>query len=332
MNDRTPWVLGTETHTVLAVPAEEVHVAWLALPARNPVQARAAASAMLATQVAAAQDTLHVAIATDADDAGNRLVVGVDHAVMQRWLDEARSRDIEPDIVVPDCLLLPSPPPGDEGTLHVLQRDGRWLVRGAGLAFAADAALAEMLVGDRPLTMVDDDVLSRGAQSAPVNLLQGAYAREPDRPSPARRLRWLAAAVLLLPLVMPAASAARHAWAAHALGETARDEAAALLGTEVDDPLAATDARRQLLDARDTLPRTVAALTAAVAARPGTRVDTLHFSVADGLVAGVVHGGPADLAALDASLAEAGLALAILEERPAADGRQRTELRLESAQ
>ena len=333
MNDTGLLVLETTTGTVLAVPAEEVHVAWLALPARNPVQARAAARAMLATRLAVPQDALHVAIATGADAAGNRLVVAVDHAVMQRWLDAARALGSEPDAMVPDCLLLPFPAVTDERSVHLLERDGRWLVRGAGLAFAGDTALADALVGDRPRIVLGDaaEVLAQGARSTPIDLLQDRYARAPARPASGRRLRWLAAAVLLAPLVLPAASAARHAWAARVLQDTARDEAAVSLGVAVVDPLGATGAQRVLLDARNALPRAIGALSAAVAARPGTHLDTLHFSTSDGLVAGVVHGGPADLAALDAGLAEAGLALAIVEEGRSGDGRQRSELRLEVA-
>ena len=101
------------------------------------------------------------------------------------------------------------------------------------------------------------------------------------------------------------------------------------LGREVDDPLAAAEAQRARLDAGNTLPRAVDALSAAIAARPGTSVHALHYSVADGVVAQVDHGGPADLAALDANLAGAGLALAILEEGEASDGRRRTRLQLE---
>lgn len=324
-----PRTMESTAGTLLAVPAESVHVAWLALPARNAVQARAAAHALLSREVATPPDTLHVAIADEADGDGNRLVVGVDRPVLQRWLDDARAAGIDPVAVVPDCLLLPPPASGDDA-VHVLRAGDRWLVRGPGIAFAAEPSLAGRLLGDHATIEVGDDALANGARSPAVNLLQGAFADTPERPAGGRRIRWLAAAVLAMPLLVPAATAARHAWAAHGLEATARSEATAVLGTAAEDPLAATDAHLARLAGADALPRAVSALAAAIAARPGIHLETLRQSPADGLVVGVVHGGPADLAALDAGLREAGFALAIVDERRAADGRQRTDLQLET--
>ena len=318
---------------VLAVPSEQVHVAWLALPSRTPVQARAAARALLAERLAAAPVILHVAVSDEADAAGRRVVVAVDPAVMAGWLEDARAQGFEPDAVVPDCLLLPSPASGEDDTVQVLPRDGRWLVRGNGLALAADPALAGVLLGDRPRTMIDasdgDAVIAHGASYPPVDLLQDTFAR--GRPSTGRRLRWLAAAVVLLPLLLPAVSAARHGWTANALRETGREEASIALGTTVDDPLAATDARLASLRAANLLPHAVSALAAAVASRPGMHVDTLRFRQGESPVVRIVHGGAADLAALDAALRESGLTLALLEEGAAADGRRRSDLRVEAA-
>lgn len=322
------------TRTVVAVPAELVHLAWLALPSCTAVQARAAARALLANQLAVAADTLHVAVSDTIDTAGMRLVAAIEPAVMAGWLQRTREMGLAPDVLVPDCLLLPSPSLDDD-TVQVVVIGDRWLCRGPALAFAADPALAALMLGDRPRCMLTgpdaDTQLARGAAAPPLDLLQDTFSNEPARPSTPRRLRWLVAAVLLMPLMLPVASAARHAWATHVLRDTATTEAVAALGVVGEDPLVAADARlASLRDAHD-LPRTLAALTAALGARPGPRLESLRYRPDGELVAGVVHGGSADLAALDLALRDSGLALAIVEEGTAPDGRQRSDLRIEAA-
>lgn len=320
--------------TVVAVPAEQVHLAWLALPSRTAVQARAAARALLANQLAVAPDTLHVAVSDTIDPAGMRLVAAVEPAVMADWLQRARALGLAPATLVPDCLLLPSPT-GDEDTVQVAVIDDRWLCRGPELAFTADPALASLMLGDRPRNMLfgadADALLARGAATPPLNLLQDVFSDEPARPSSLRRLQWLVAAVVLMPLLLPVASAARHAWAANVLRETATTEAVAALGDVGDDPLAAADARLASLRDAHGLPRTLAALAAALRSRPGTHLEFVRYRPDGELVASIVHGGSADLAALDLALRESGLALAIVEEGTAPDGRQRSDLRIEAA-
>lgn len=305
---------------VLAVPGIECLSAWLQLPARNPVQALAAARLLIAENVAGPVDALHLAIALPSPD-GSRQVVAVESTTMQAWLDQAAALGMTPDIVVPMPMLLPSVDDSDDGAaaeVTIAAVDGHWLVRGEQLAFTAEQALAEQVIGERPRrTLTEPEAEASFAANAlapPIDLLQYAFARTPTRREgwPAyRRAAILAAVLAMSPLLLLAAQAIRFEAAARDLQAQANTRARAVLpGLGEDaDPLPPVRARLAELKAGDGFAHATAALLATVAATDGAELDALAY--ADGeLQATLVGAAPAALERVRTGLAEAGLELA----------------------
>ncbi|MGY1425149.1 type II secretion system protein GspL [Lysobacter sp. A289] len=322
----------TPVRQVLAVPGIECLSTWLELPTRNPVQAVAAARVLVAEHVAGPVDTLHLAIAPAADD-GSRQVVAVESATMQAWLDRAAALGMTPDFVVPMPMLLPSTDDasaGDTGEVVIVDMGGHWLIRGQRLAFAAEPALADQVIGERPRRVLTETeaqaAFAANALAPPIDLLQYAFARKTTRREgwPAwRRAAILAAVLVVSPLVLLAAQAIRHEVAARDLqaqANTRAREVLPALGKDAD-PLPPVRARLAELQAGDGFARAAAALLAAVAATDGAELDALAY--ADGeLQATLVVPAPAALERIRTALAEAGLELAETGRRDAGDRNQ----------
>jgi general secretion pathway protein L len=328
-----PLLPGTDgSRRILVVPGADCRVLWLDLPARNALQAVAAARLLAADHVAAAMETQHVAVAPPAADDAERLVVCVETGRMREWLDRAAALGIVPDAMVPAPLLLPEP--ADVATVTMAEYEAQWLVRGAGLAFAADPVLASHVIGDRArdLAADSDAILAAGAPVPPIDLLQHAFARAPARRdgwAAWRRAAFLGGTLAVSPLLVLAAQAIHHARAAGALEMQARALASTALPSlaATDAPLPALQARLADLHAGDAFARTTPALLGAVAAA-GAGLDSLSFN-GDTLVATVVHDSPAELARVRDDLAGAGIAVAETGSRHASDGLHSTiELRL----
>lgn len=327
----TPAAVDPDTRRILVVPGTDCRVLWLDLPARNPVQALAAARLLVADQLAVAADSQHVAIGPAPTEGHERLVACVDSARMRDWLDRAAAHGITPDAVVPAPLLLPVP--ADPDTVTVAHQGGGWLVRGEGLAFAAEPALATAIIGGRCQQSVDDldATLATGALALPVDLLQGEFARTPPRREgwPAwRRAAILAALLVASPVLLLGARTIHHARAADALDAQSRALARTVLPAlaPTDAPLPAVREHLAGLRAGDTFARATAALSGAVTAIDGAELDTLSFR-GDALVATVAHGGPADIDRLRDAVAASGLLLDATGSRNA-NGRTRTTIEL----
>lgn len=305
---------------VLAVPGIECLALWLDLPTRNPVQALAAARLLIEDHIAGPGASLHVAPAAPAPGGGERLTVAVEAAAMQVWLERAAALGMTPDIVVPMPLLLPLPLAGSTdadgaGAVVVADVNGQWLVRGADLAFAAEPALAEQIIGGRPRQTLEgaaaEAAFATNALSPPVDLLQGAFA-----PLPARREGWpawrrpviLAAILAVSPLLVLAAQAARYEFDARTLQDQANASARSVLRefAEDADPLPALRARLEGLRAGEGFAHGVGALMSAVASVDGAELDALAYANGE-LQATLVVATPAELARIRAALADAGL-------------------------
>jgi general secretion pathway protein L len=294
--------------TILVVPGVDVHLRWLTLPGRSIAQSVAAARLQLAEHLAVETQALHVVIADRADADGTRLVAAVDSGVMQQWLARAMQCGVVPDAVVPDCLLLE---PGVDAAA-VMHWDGRWLIRGAGLACSLEPEAARTLLGDRvpavpPAADTAQSIacFARCAPHAPINLLQHAFATKTAvvQTIGLRRLAALAALVLLSPVVLLLAQTLRyeigarvlHARAAMQLG--VRDAAAVP---------AALQTRRQAGTATDRLAVQLSTLFAAVDTLPAAELDQLDYTATRPLRATLLHTDDASLQQLSARLAEAG--------------------------
>lgn len=308
------------TRQVLAVPGSDCRALWLRLPARNPVQALAAARALVADSVVVPTGSLHLAIAPLPLPDRERLVVAVEPARMRGWLERAATLGMSPDAVVPMPLLLATPGPagGDAGAdaeVVVGAFEDQWLVHGTQLAFAGEPSLAEHIVGERARRHLDaaatETALAAGALSPPIDLLQYAFATAPPRREgwPAwRRAAILAGAAAASPLLLLAAQALQHELAARDLQARAHARALdALPGLAADaDPLPAVRARLAGLQAGDRFARTTGALLSAVAAVDGAELDALGY--ADGSVnATLVLAASDGLERIRGALAAAGL-------------------------
>ncbi len=296
---------GHMARCVLVAPGAEVRVAWLDMAARSPAQAAAAARVLLADALASADD-LHIAVARPVagppSAPGTWLVAAVERPRLRGWLERAAALGLAADAVVPEQLLLP---PAQAPVLHVFDTGGRRLVRGERLAFSAEPALADMVVADRRCAPVAAADLYRRALAPEIDLLQAEFALRPpaEHGGRRRRLAWLALALLASPLLLEAAQAARLEVSARQL--QARVEALA-------GPATASGARRdatahlQALAAGATPTDAAAALFAAVAAVPGTRLDTLEHRRGHLLRATLVHPRPQDVESLRNALAAGG--------------------------
>lgn len=298
---------------ILAVPGSECLSTWLDLPARNPLQAVAAARVLLAEQTAGPVDTLHLAIAPATDD-GNCLVVAVETATMQGWLDRAATFGMTPDAVVPLPMLLPV---ADADALVTTDIDGHRLVRGPRLAFAAEPTLAEQVIGEQPhrtLTLEEaETVFAANALSPPIDLLQYAFAREPVRREgwPAwRRAAILAAVLAVSPLVLLAAQIARYEVAASNLQTQANTRAREVLPTLGADADPVPPIREHLagVQAGQGFAHATAALLAAITATNGAELDAMSYSNVE-LHATLVVPAPGALESIRAALAGNGLEL-----------------------
>jgi general secretion pathway protein L len=318
----------------VVVPGTLVRALWLVLPSRQPAQALAAARLALEDHVAGDPATMHLAIAQPADPAQPRMVLVVPHVAMQAWHAQCARFGIVADAMLPDYLLLRSP---DDDGVHVAHWRGQLLVRGAALAFRAEAGLAGAIAGDRPRRAIDGDVpteavFARQAAQAAPDLLQGPYARR-DRRAARRRRRLLlwAALALASPALVDGGIALRHALSAqwlHARAErllAVQDPQWAARGGDVAGAALA-------LVSRTTWPDTLAAhldrLAMAVAQSPGTSLDALTLERDGRVQAGLRHGDAASLDAVRSRLGDAGLDAVVLDTQPLGDA-WRSELSVE---
>ncbi|WP_353216183.1 type II secretion system protein GspL [Sandarakinorhabdus sp.] len=300
---------------VLAVPGEAAVLHWLGLPDLAPAQAAAAARLALADQLGEAD--AHIAVASHADPvSGQRAVAVVARADMAGWLAELARRGLTASRIIPDPLLLPLPAAG----WAVLHADGRVLARRAGAAFAAEADLAALLIGDDPVVPSD----LRAPADDGLDLLTGDFARSSRWQTPAHLWRqwamiaaaaagiWLAgdaAALLRARSAASAADADTLALARPALPAGADDAAGALAGLK-------TIARQRGADGG--LAALAAPVVQALAQRQGAGLASLTYTPSAGLVAGVA-GGPAEAQALAAALGGSGLTVTTGATRAAAD-------------
>lgn len=305
---------GGDAPLLVAVPGEDVALHWLDLPALAPAQASAAARTVLADQIGEADP--HIAVAPGN---GVRPVAVVARGVMDGWLAAVAGAGLAPAALLPDCLLLPAPAAG----WAVQRADGRVLARSTIAAFAADADLADMLLGSDPAIPAEP----AAPDPLPINLLAGDYAIAPARRWPlaaARRLVVLAAVLAGLWLAGDVA-----AWLqARSRARTADAATLALArplvsASDPADAAAALAAMARQRGADGGLAGAAAPVLAALAATPGDGLTSLAYAPATGLVVGVAGGADSARALADA-LERAGLHPRVGPVRATADGTSTT--------
>lgn len=311
-------VSGRALRTVLVVPGDAVSTHWLEVPAGlAPAQAIAAAR-LIASEVSAQPlADMHVAVGREQDGEVLRVVAIAPALAMAEWIGKAQARGIDPDMILPEPLLLVPPVDG----FVRFDRGGLPLFRGAAVAFAIEPELAEAVLAGAPVAAIDDAAFEAGLgealAAAPVNLRQGAFAKRRRWTidwKTVRRLAMLAAAILLVSLAIQVVTIMRYTFAADALElETGRIAAAALPGSSpVGDGAAALE--RRLAELRGSgvgYGIMTSALFNAVRATPNVQLSRLAFD-RDGALRATIGGDAAAVAALGARIEAGGLSVETL--------------------
>src|SRR3546814_14167493 len=98
---------------------------------------------------------------------------------MAGWLGRLQAQGLDPDLVIPEPLLVGPP---EEGFVRY-DRGAVPLYRGASDAFSVEPDLAALVVGDAAVETIDDSRFETGPADAiatpPVNISQAALANRP---------------------------------------------------------------------------------------------------------------------------------------------------------
>jgi general secretion pathway protein L len=222
--------------TVAAVvPGEAVALHWLEIPAGlAPAQAAAAARLVAAEVSLQPIADMHVAVGAEAGEGALRPVALVPALTMAGWLGKLQAHGLDPDLVLPEPLLL-APPAEGFARYH---RGATPLYRGQADAFSIEPELADLVLADAPVTELPDEAFEGGLAAAVtnpvVNLRQGAFGKRRrwtvEWPL-VRRLAALAVALLLVTLAIQVVQIFRYTFEADRLeAELSQVASAALPG------------------------------------------------------------------------------------------------------
>ncbi len=305
---------GDPLRVVAVVPGEAVTLHWLELPAGlAPAQAAAAARLMATDMSAQPVSDMHVAVGSEEEGESARAVALVPAITMAGWLGRLQGEGLDPDLMLPEPLLLPRPGEGfvrhDRGALP--------LFRGRNDAFTVEPELAELIVAEAPVEPLDAEAFERGLAAQitepAVNLRQGMFAKRRrwkiEWPL-VRRLVTLAAAILLVTLSIQVVAILRYTYAADALEiETSRVAAQTLRrsGPVSNAPAQLGQRLTELRGSGGGYGSLASALFEAVRATPNAELTALIFGQDGALRATVQGDAPATLSALQQQLTAAGL-------------------------
>lgn len=310
---------------VAPAAAMTVHVAELGSLATQ--QARTAARLLAAETSIAVIETQHVAVGNA--DGADRSVAVVGSGRVAAWLTSLQERGLDADALLAAPLLLPRPESGFvRATIGA-----ETVLRGRSAAFAADAELTPLLVGDATIDDVDGEAAVLAALDAPeLDLRQGAFARRRRFQIDwrlAKRLAMLGGAIAAVTLLIALVQIARYGMAADTLdAEAERVAATAAPGGGAGSAVAAVQARLAAQRGAGLgFTTTAGALLGAVQAVPNVELASLSFE-ADGMLRAVILApGAPEAEALRARIGASGLTV---EATPFAseNGRIRGEFRI----
>lgn len=205
----------------LAVPGEKVSIHWLDLPAGLTSAQSAAAARLLALEISAEPIAdMHVASGRENEAGTRRSVALVRSETMAAWLASAAAAGIDPDLVLPEPLLIPA----SDG---LVRYDGRIppIFRGQEQAFAIEPELlAHMDVGTA--RAIDDAEFEAGLAEMvaipEIDLRQGVFAKRRHwqwkfDAARMRRLAALAITLVAVTLFVQMAAILRYTYAADRL-------------------------------------------------------------------------------------------------------------------
>ncbi|WP_158266379.1 type II secretion system protein GspL [Allosphingosinicella deserti] len=232
---------------IVVVPADQVALHWVELPdGLAPAQALAAARLMVAELSAEPIAAMHVALGARSET-GATCVALVSAATMAHWLSLLAQNGVSARSIVPETALLPAPADG----LVRFDAGATALCRGPDEAFALEAPIAALVLGNRPvraLTQAEWEGGIASALSAPlVDLRQGPFARRRMHVERGfvQRAALLVFAILAVTIAAQLVAAYRDSAASGRMEAEARSIASAALprGRSVVDPPAQLKAR-----------------------------------------------------------------------------------------
>jgi general secretion pathway protein L len=297
--------------TVAVAPGADVTIRWLDLPPGGPAQQRAAALWMLKDSLAAPPDRLAVALGPVPAPGQPRLVAVVGLSLLQAWTDYLDALGVRADAIVPDALTVTEP--GDEDRLNAVAFGPAMALRGRGFAASVQSDLVDLLAGSRRVTPIENsDAVERSlidaALAPPINLLSTQ-----DRARGTSRRGWalasaLAGLLVVSPLVLTAAAAARDDMSARADAGRARAE----IARAAPDLAARPDSVEVLRQRVRAAPpggviAATAALFAAVEGVEGAELDLLIVDPAVGMKASVTHADYQDMQLISRAMRANGL-------------------------
>lgn len=205
--------------TVAVAPGVDVTIRWLDLPAGGLAQQRAAALWMLKDSIAVPADRLAVALGSVIAPGQPRLAAVVGLSLLQAWIDYLDALGVRADAIVPDVMTVPEPDGDDR--LNAVAFGPAMALRGRGFAASVQPDLVELVAGPRRVGPITDSAaversLIEAALEPPIDLLSAR-----DRTRGNGRRDWalvagLAGLLIVSPLVLVAAAAARDEEAARA--------------------------------------------------------------------------------------------------------------------
>lgn len=295
--------------TVAVTPGADVMVRWLNLPAGSAAQVRAAAAWSLRDELAAAPDRVATALGP-AVGGEPRLVAVVSRGLLEAWVDYLDALGVRADVLLPDMLTVAEPE--DEADISAVTFGEGVALRGRGFAATVQPDLVDLVVGARRVVPVEDPrnverALVAAARAPLVNLLQGGD-REQAVGRGWRRAAALAVAVVLSPLILTAAAAARDdlkagRLEADALAVVARTDPA--LAREAD-PVAALRRRAAVAPPPGGATAAAAALFTAVESVEGAELDML-LAGPEGVKATVSHRDYTDMQGVSRVMGDLGM-------------------------
>jgi len=301
----------------LIVPGTQVLCRRVDLPARTETQARAAAGSLMEDYLACAPEAMHFALARPGPE-NLRSVFAVEDAAMRAWLSRLAELGLEPDLVVPDYLLLGA----RTGEAVLLDEETTVTAAlGPGEGFTAESELARLalpealaraeigaltLVSDSPERLTPPDgwgdvavsqalppseetrlaEMAARLEGAAVNLRQGPFARQRGLAGTSRRGLAALAAALALVAVLAAMllylEGARYARLAEEADARAARVFRSVAGESerVVNPVQQLSAKRAALSGKSGggFLELASMLSAAVASVDGVRVQSLSYA------------------------------------------------------
>lgn len=298
--------------TVAIVPGAEVTIRWLDLPVGGLVQQRAAALWMLKDSLAAPADRLATALGPVPAAGRPRLVALVGVPLLQAWIDYLEALGVRADAMTPDALTVPEP--GEDDCLNAVVFGSATALRGRGFAASVQPDLVELVAGSRRVEPITDAAeveraLVEAALAPPINLLTSQ-----DRARGIARRGWalasaMAGLLIVSPLVLIAAAAARDDASARADAGRARAEIARIAPDLAarPDPVEALRQRVRAAPPPGGVVGATAALFTAIEGVEGAELDLLIVDPAAGMKASITHADYQDTQTIARAMRAGGL-------------------------